>query len=106
MEPCLGVYAALVTATGFKPGVASAKAPGGFDSHPLPFFRSLIARVSGGLREANTSFLPARRRLEFWHVRQAGSRKEVVSDRMKPRHENAPQEVLPGNDSNSTPFRA
>jgi hypothetical protein len=31
-----GVYAALVTATGFKPGVASAKAPGGFDSHPLP----------------------------------------------------------------------
>jgi len=30
------VYAALVTATGFKPGVASAKAPGGFDSHPLP----------------------------------------------------------------------
>ena len=32
----LGVYAALVTATGFKPGVASAKAPGGFDSHPPP----------------------------------------------------------------------
>ncbi len=31
-----GVYADLVTALGFKPSVASAKEPGGFDSHPLP----------------------------------------------------------------------
>ena len=33
-----GVYADLVTALGFKPSVASEKEPGGFDSHPLPFF--------------------------------------------------------------------
>ena len=41
-----GVYADLVTAPGFKPGVASEKGPGGFDSHPLPssgFDRSLAA---------------------------------------------------------------
>lgn len=31
-----GVYADLVTVAGFKPVVASEKAPGGFDSLPLP----------------------------------------------------------------------
>ena len=41
-----GVYADLVTAPGFKPGVASEKGLGGFDSHPLPlsgFRRSLAS---------------------------------------------------------------
>ena len=33
-----GVYADLVTVAGFKPVVASEKAPGGFDSLPLPLF--------------------------------------------------------------------
>ena len=32
-----GVYADLVTVAGFKPVVASEKAPGGFDSLPLPW---------------------------------------------------------------------
>ena len=27
-----------MTALGFKPSVAAEKSPGGFDSHPLPFF--------------------------------------------------------------------
>lgn len=38
------MYADLVTAPGFKPGVASAKTPGGFDSHPSPLLKTLTTR--------------------------------------------------------------
>src|SRR5579872_3609655 len=55
-----GVYAALVTATGFKPGVASAKAPGGFDSHPLPLPNAKPSICRGFLR-----FLELGRSIQF-----------------------------------------
>ena len=46
-----GVYAALVTALGFKPSVASEKTPGGFDSHPLP----LVVRRCNVIAAASVS---------------------------------------------------
>ena len=38
IEGLRGVYADLVTAADFKSVVAAEKSPGGFDSHPFPFF--------------------------------------------------------------------
>lgn len=52
-QPKLGAYADLVTAPGFKPGVAAAKWPGGFDSHPLPSARSVTWPAVGIYRLAS-----------------------------------------------------
>ena len=52
-----------LSAVGFKPSVAAAKSPGGFDSHPLPFF--LLFQRNSLRGRSRTCWLARRRRHAF-----------------------------------------